>query len=117
MVDTAPTKEPKGTAINELKLLEATLSLILKNILNEINRIKKANIFLNNSFSAFTEIKAPKIPPRQIPNNNLVKFLQDTFLFALCTGIADIELNTIHLKLFLMTRVYLHRLSNPSLNT
>ena len=72
--------------------------MILKNILRETNKIKKANIFLKSSFSAFTEIKAPTTPPRQIPNNNLVKFLQDTFLFALCTGIADIELNTIQLK-------------------
>ena len=98
VVDTVPTNDPKGTVMKELISLDVALSLILKNILRETNKIKKANIFLKSSFSAFTEIKAPITPPRQIPNNNLVKFLQDTFLFALCTGIADIELNTIQLK-------------------
>ena len=94
VVDTVPTNDPKGIVIKELISLDVTLSLILKNILRETIKIKKANIFLKSSFSAFTEIKAPRIPPRQIPNNNLEKFFQDTFLFALCTGIADIELNT-----------------------
>ena len=44
---------------------------IVKNIRNEIRKIKRAKTFLNRSFSAPTEINAPKIEPSAMPIKSL----------------------------------------------
>ena len=77
----------------------------LQKVIKEKKELKKEaadvliNVMKENDLDSF-DLKEGRLVHAQRKTKQSIskKFLQDTFLFALCTGIADIELNTIQLK-------------------
>ena len=91
-----PTNPPNGNAIVYEIGFSTVDSADLKKSRNEIRKINRANIFLNNSLSSSTDIRAPITGPITIPSKSLRKLTQEIVPFLWCTGIAERAFTIMH---------------------